>query len=352
MNTVNTGETGCARGLRRILLVLAGLTAAVGAADVSIGLFYRGEISQGIISRYTDTVFCKYGEGESFRVSGELGYELVPGSGPQINSLGMMDREHPVEKKDGTYRILVLGDSVTAAYGVRIGRRYTGILEETLNGAIPGRKKDYEVWNAGFSGYSLVEYVKYLGQKGVGYEPDMVIAGMTFNDINTRGFRVLRIGKKGCLAYRPSSVMKTDLLSFSLCRYSSVARLIAAAVTYKYSKGRDLHNDMIMKNNIKNLVDLKNICMDNGIDLMVMIIPTVLVPEEYRTAHDEIFAVIKEMCGAEKIESLDLREYMDSSVLEDAEMQIQPGDFIHYSEKGHKIIGDILCGYLSDVHRL
>ena len=39
----------------------------------------------------------------------------------EINSLGFRDREHSLQKPEGVFRVLVLGDSVTEGFGVDFG---------------------------------------------------------------------------------------------------------------------------------------------------------------------------------------------------------------------------------------
>src|SRR3954462_14479000 len=48
-----------------------------------------------------------------------------------INSHGMRDREHIIEKPQGEYRILVLGDSFMEALQIRFEESFPSLLEQT-----------------------------------------------------------------------------------------------------------------------------------------------------------------------------------------------------------------------------
>ena len=54
--------------------------------------------------------------------------------GYAINSTGFRDYKYEETKPEGTYRIVVLGDSTTTGNGVQnIGKTYTKVLEKLLN---------------------------------------------------------------------------------------------------------------------------------------------------------------------------------------------------------------------------
>ncbi len=98
-----------------------------------------------------------------------------------INSQGLRDVEHSVEKSRGVYRVLCLGDSVAFGWEIPLGDTYAKQLEKLLN-SMDGIS--YQVINAGILGWDLpIEYA-YFKQTGIRYEPDLIIAEVTvFNDI-------------------------------------------------------------------------------------------------------------------------------------------------------------------------
>jgi len=99
------------------------------------------------------------------------------------NSLGFRDtREYSLARQPGTFRILVLGDSVTFGHGALYETSYPYLLEARLREWRPDVK--WEVWNLGVPGYNTAQESAYLHQVGERYAPDLVIVGFFTNDIS------------------------------------------------------------------------------------------------------------------------------------------------------------------------
>lgn len=96
------------------------------------------------------------------------------------NSKGWRDLEHDVEKPDGIFRILVLGDSFIEANSVKFEDTFHRHVEELARAA----GNNVEVINMGVAGYgTLQEYLvfQYIGHL---YNPDLVLVGFfTGNDV-------------------------------------------------------------------------------------------------------------------------------------------------------------------------
>jgi len=89
----------------------------------------------------------------------------------KINSKGLRDYEYPYEKGDSK-RVLVLGDSYTAALQVQLDETFSKQLETLLN---EDSQTKFEVLNTGVDGWGNEQEFVYLMQEGVKYEPDYVI---------------------------------------------------------------------------------------------------------------------------------------------------------------------------------
>jgi hypothetical protein len=99
-----------------------------------------------------------------------------------INSLGLRDpREYRLEKPHGTFRILVLGDSVTFGHGSVYEHTYPYLLEQRLKDWRPDVR--WEVWNAAEPGYNTSQELAQLYEIGPPYQPDLVIVGFYGNDV-------------------------------------------------------------------------------------------------------------------------------------------------------------------------
>jgi hypothetical protein len=101
-----------------------------------------------------------------------------------INADGLNDRyDYPVQKADGVFRIVTLGDSFTYGMLVNTKDNYPEQLEDLLNSHIcPPAVRQYDVINLGVPAYDIgmsVERFRLHGQK---YQPDAVI--WFFNSFN------------------------------------------------------------------------------------------------------------------------------------------------------------------------
>lgn len=128
-----------------------------------------------------------------FRLSSnpELGYEPVPHyeyEGPLTsfhdysgtsNALGFRDVEHAVERTPGTPRILVLGDSVAAGQGVA---RTQDVFPRRLEARLGEAGLPAEVLNFAVSGYNTGQEVAMLAEKGLAYDPDLILVAYCLND--------------------------------------------------------------------------------------------------------------------------------------------------------------------------
>lgn len=98
-----------------------------------------------------------------------------------INSLGFRDpREYSLQKPPQTFRILVLGDSVTFGHGATFETTYPFLLEQRLRDWRPDVA--WEVWNLGVPGYNTRQELSYLQEVGPRFDPDLVIIGFYPND--------------------------------------------------------------------------------------------------------------------------------------------------------------------------
>lgn len=98
-----------------------------------------------------------------------------------INRNGFRDtRDFDYEKPEGVTRILVLGDSFTIGYEVEQDETYSAILERYLT----KQGHNVEVLNAGMSGSSTAEELVFFEQEGIRYDPDLVVVGFYWNDLD------------------------------------------------------------------------------------------------------------------------------------------------------------------------
>lgn len=154
--------------------LLAGLALAEGALRIA-GL------------QFTNSVFYQFDP--------ERGWALRPGAEGwqsqegevyiRINSRGLRDREHTLDKPPGVFRIAVLGDSFAEALQVPVEKTFWSVLERELASScpLPGIRS-FEVVNFGTAGYGTAQQLLTLRSRAWAYQPDLVLlAFLTGNDI-------------------------------------------------------------------------------------------------------------------------------------------------------------------------
>jgi lysophospholipase L1-like esterase len=100
----------------------------------------------------------------------------------RINSDGLRGASIPPTKDAGEVRVLVIGDSFTAAVQLPEDRIFTTLLEERL--AAAGGDQRYRVINAGFNGVSTAHELSYYLFEARKFDPDVVVLQMTSNDLD------------------------------------------------------------------------------------------------------------------------------------------------------------------------
>jgi len=121
------------------------------------------------------------------RVSADpaIGHEHRPNAQARLmgvdvrtNADGLRDRDYSFERKPGTTRILMLGDSLTFGWGVPAEATYSKRLERSLNAA----GLAVEVINTGVGNYNTAMEVAYFLERGIRYKPDIVVLNYFIND--------------------------------------------------------------------------------------------------------------------------------------------------------------------------
>ena len=96
----------------------------------------------------------------------------------RTNALGLRGRRVSSPKDEGTYRIVMLGDSFVFGFGVEDDETLAAQLEATLG----TRHEGIEVLNAGVPGWSTDQYYLFLRTRLDEITPDLVMLGLLDND--------------------------------------------------------------------------------------------------------------------------------------------------------------------------
>ncbi len=99
-----------------------------------------------------------------------------------INNLGFRDpRDYDLAKGPLTFRIVVLGDSVTFGHSSVYEHTYPYLLEQHLKQWRPD--VDWQVWNVAVPGYNTSQELAHLNEIGPQFNPDLVVVGFFENDL-------------------------------------------------------------------------------------------------------------------------------------------------------------------------
>jgi lysophospholipase L1-like esterase len=170
----------CARLLVAVLGLVGGLVLAEGALRLADG--------QPILPLIRPLPYID--NGALYRRTPRRLYELRPGVDDtvgrrgihiHINAAGFRDDvEYPLAKPSGTARVVVLGDSFTFGGKVTLEETYPKVVGKRLDVVDPGHR--HEVLNLAVPGYNTEQEALLFEEKGLAYEPDLVLVGFVLND--------------------------------------------------------------------------------------------------------------------------------------------------------------------------
>lgn len=122
------------------------------------------------------------------------------------NSLGFLDREPAVPKPDGTFRVLVIGDSVVEAAQVGPTEKMHVLLEARLRGALDALDTDtvdkVDTAAFGVSGTGQSNQLSYYDRYGADIDADLVVLLVVSNDFHDNSTLLQGISRRWD-PYRP-----------------------------------------------------------------------------------------------------------------------------------------------------
>jgi lysophospholipase L1-like esterase len=124
---------------------------------------------------------------------GEIISVLDPDTGQiyrsAANSRGWRDVEHQIENSKGTFRILVLGDSVTFGAIVPAELTYPRVMQKLLQ----EQGLNVEVISIAYGGWGTDQELEALINEGIQYQPDLVIVQFCTNDLTDNNYYSLAL---------------------------------------------------------------------------------------------------------------------------------------------------------------
>lgn len=229
-------------------------------------------------------------------------------------------------------RIIVIGDYISIHKSFKEKKNYPEVLESKLN-------YTFEIINTGALFYSLPEEMNLLKNKALEFNPDIVVIGYIFNDIDynnpQNAIRRLKI--------------KNDLYSFKI-----LSPLILKEIRFKtklrnrekyiYSNKNSIMDDYYDKyNNPKHisilrshLNELKEIQSQRNVKIIFVIIPIFYDFKDKR--NNAINNVVYGMCIENQLICIDMLKVFKSHRVND--VKENDGDIWHPNELGIELIAD------------
>jgi len=157
--------------LRNLALLGASLVVSLALAELAVRLILPQQLA----------VWHTMRDGLVIHPPGLQVYLHEFGQQISFNAVGMRDRERSPEKRQGTLRVLLLGDSFMEALQVPFEDSFPSLLEAGLRARL---NREVEVVNAAVSGWTQDDQLYYLRKHGLHFKPDLVLVAMTLhNDV-------------------------------------------------------------------------------------------------------------------------------------------------------------------------
>ena len=224
------------------------------------------------------------------------------------NSSGFRDDEFSIEKPEGTYRIVVVGDSLTIGWNEPCEQTYPAVLEALLNRDCRGDRR-FEVYNMGVGGYNAAQELELVKSKALAFHPDLVLVQYCTNDN--------LIGEDVGL-WRHFSRSRLRVLDFAKLRWMRIRERFAAEglVERSYRK-------------------LAAICREAGVPVLVAVFPSGLDTVDLEKNVDAF------------VRGLDMGSVYLGPVFEEIGIRhVMHDDAIHPNAVGHRIAAEHIYKYL------
>ncbi len=222
----------------------------------------------------------------------------------KTNSYGIREEEISIDKAKNEYRILALGDSFIWGDGLTYDQLVTSKIEKLLNQR--DKSKVYQVINTGIGGFNTKNEYDQLVRLTPIYKPDMAILFFFTNDL----LETDSLGNTISSIQNIKEYLRAHSKFFAYLYYLYRTKIIYTIGTPSEILPRE-YFDFSNQNkgwiNFKSaLLNIKNFCYDNKIDLVFVFIPTLTdLGENY--PYEKMFNSVKNEVISKNIPFINLR---------------------------------------------
>lgn len=269
-------------------------------------------------------------------------YAMRPDARHQINSHGFRDLERQIAKGAGTYRIAVIGDSVSVQPEVPFEQLWVRRLQRRLDRRFGGGR--IELVNFAVTGYGTRQQLVLLREVVLRFSPDALLWQFHLND----AMDPIYDGPDGGLGVyyaHPSSCLLLDLDKvWTRLRRSAVVRrqgFESLPIEFRVQVGEWRH----MTATLEAVRDLARL---HGLDVFVFVLPIWPAGATWGGESPEARAVYRRL--VERFEglgfdTLDLLPVLQRT--DPAATRAAPSDLWHPGTDGHRVIADELARWLA-----
>ncbi len=271
------------------------------------------------------------GQGSHLMLDPDFGFRPILDN-KLFNEYGTRVNDYDIAKRPGVGRLLFVGDSVT--------------FRGKIVGALRARygEQRYEYWNAGVSGFNVVQEANYDKRYNAAVEPDHVILTFHTNDFETTPVAFRKDGD--LVVFAPGRPL--EQISPWLFRHSRLYRMWVGR------HPRDSASDAIIDETENSLVELKRQLDREGIRLSVLLLPLLAPDNEWKDRHRRSREASLSLLEAHDFRYFDLLDVMNRALEDGIDVRQDPGDRWHPSDAVAERFADYLfqAGLLTDADGL
>ena len=291
-----------------------------------------------------------------------LGYEYV--GGPlhrDLNSMGFRDRDYPAEPPAGTYRIVMVGDSVAYGYGLADPREAAAkVVERALDAAPPRGFSRVEVINAAVEGYDAGQIEANLRAKASRYHPHAVVYAFFINDFHMTEHKGPIIFSARVPPLLPwwEGGSAHRWLADRLVGYAT-AWGILYALTRDFKKDREVDYPRQRAWGRERLAGIRDLARERGWRLLVAVFPRhqdlAEVPCDLN--RPDLDAYVQHLCVARDVKALldglgvdavEIGPVYAAAAAKGVNLNLPDLDGVHPNAEGHRLAGEAIARFIAD----
>ena len=255
----------------------------------------------------------------------------------KINRHGFRGPEFSKQKLDGTFRIVILGDSFAFGEGVRWEDTFSYQLREIFISDAPTRY--IEVVNLFVFSRETAYEITYLEHEGATFDPDLVIVVYVMNDANHAGG--LDLWDNFREQYEASGLVRRS--HFASYVYARVMRHVYGRRYVRGLVDSALSETELWATSMDELSRGAQIAQRMDADFAVVIFPFMYRLDESYPLHD-LHDLVRSHCESQEIPVLDLFDAFEGRPY--ADLWVHPTDQ-HPNEIGHRIAAEAIAQFLN-----